>query len=162
MNRIPLWGIECLREGFILYNYFDIYLGQDVIGKARVFQEGLFFHFQCQCSLPSQTVYHVILQCGSKEFDLGVGVPTEDYLSYKRISIKQFENTQFRFYIAEKKKTVTERVEVDSEKPFAYFEQLEFAKLDTSEEKPIICLELPINSIPLQPDSDPIQEFQNQ
>jgi len=160
MNRIPLWGIECLREGFHLLSYYDIYLGQDIIGKARVKAEGMFFRFECQCRIPSESIHYAIVQCGEKEFNLGVCIPEgNSYLAYKRIPIKEFKNEELRFFVQEKKEKNTVRVSVNPQKPFAYLQHLDHAKLDFSDENPQILLDDPKCPNQGQQDSDQSQEF---
>lgn len=163
MNRIPPWGIECLREGFTLYKDYNIFCGQDVIGSACVRQEGLFFCFQCRCKPPSGAMHSVIVVNNGKEFNLGVCVPDgEEFTAYKRISIKQFKDMELKFYLREKEEIPTQCVAVEENKPFEHLENLEFARLDLTQEHPQICLNEITVSTPLQPDSDQSQEYQSQ
>jgi len=163
MNRIPLWGIECLREGFILHNGYDIYLGEDVTGKACVKQEGLYYHFQCWCRLPSASIHCVILQSRGKEYNLGVCVPDGDkFRADKRIPIKQFDDPEFKFYLMERNQRNKILIAVDSQKPFEHLQDLENAQLDLSNELPQICLHDSKSLNPVQQGNDQSREQQSQ
>lgn len=160
MNTTPPEGIECLKEGFYLYNY-DIVYGQNTIGKARVEQVGLYYHFICQCVLPCESVHYVILQSGDRQFNLGVCVPNGDkFQAYKRIPVKEFEKNDFHFRLIPKEEKSKLLIEPDPEKPFAYLQNLQDARLDVYEKGIQIVLDETKYSTQDQQGSDQSQESQ--
>ena len=66
VHRLAPWG------DFMEY---DIRLGRDVIGKAEVTRQGLYYLFSCRCKLESDTMYRVTVSCGGHHENLGVLVP---------------------------------------------------------------------------------------
>ena len=141
MNNTPPKGIECLKEGFYLYN-FDIIYGQNAVGKARVEQQGLYYHFICKCTLPSDSIHYVILENDDRQYNLGVCVPCGDkFQAYKRIPVKEFKNGNFHFRLKAKEAKSIVPIHPDPEKPFAYLQNLQGARLDISEQGMQIVLE---------------------
>ena len=146
-----------------MHNGYDIYFGGDVMGKAYIKQEGLYYYFQCWCQLPSASIHCVILQSGEKEYNLGVCVPDGDkFQTNKRIPIKQFKNEDFKFYLKSKQVDKKSVVTVDPEKPFEHLQELDNAQLDLSNALPQICLHDTKSSIPAQQGNDQSQEQQSQ
>lgn len=145
-----------------MHNY-DIYFGQDVIGKVNIEREGLYYHFRCCCQLPSSSIYYVILKNGNKEFNLGVCVPDGNrFRAHKRIAIKYFDDEDFKFNLTPKQEVQKILVEVDSEKPFEHLQDLEKAQLDLSNGITQILIEESKCEIPNQQDSDQSRESQSQ
>lgn len=155
MNRIPLWGIKCHREGFVLDNHYHIYLGQDKAGEVTVKREGLYYLFQCRCRLPSMPIYCAVLQNGNAQFNLGVCVPEGNiFRASKRIPVKLLDKQEFSFFLIEKQKNPTKVVPVDVQKPFRYLEELENAYFQRSNGTAQICIEEVKTQDPGQQGSD--------
>ena len=144
-----------------MYNY-DIVYEQGIIGKAHVEKKGLFYHFSCQCTLPSASIHYVILESGDRQYNLGVCVPEGNkFRAYKRIPVKEFEKNDFRFRLLPKEEKSKIMIEPDSEKPFAYLQDLQDARLDISDTGKHIVLNKTKYLIQDQQDSDPNQESQH-
>lgn len=163
MNRIPLCGIQCLREGFTLFYEYNVFQGQDIIGSAGVKQEGLYFSFQCRCKPKSDAIHIAMVENNGKKYDLGVCVPEQDgFTAYKRIAIKEFKDMEFKFCIKEKEEVHTAPVDADENKPFPYLQDLDGAHLDLTSGFPQICITDIKDQFQDQQGSGQSQEFQNQ
>ena len=133
----------------------DVYLGQEKVGEASVRQEGLYYHFSCRCRLPSKSVYCAMLRCGESEFDLGVCVPEgNSFRADKRIPVKLFSQSEFKFYIVERNKHLHTVVPVDAQKPFSYLQHLENAYFSSENGTHQVCISEIKNSPLSQQDSD--------
>ena len=145
-----------------MHNY-DVFYGQDKIGKASVEREGLYYHFRCQCDQPSDGIYYGILQTENRQFNLGVCIPENGrFCAYKRIPVKEFENENFKFCLITKDAKRKMLVAVDKDKPFGYLQDLESASLNHSGEEIQIALNGTKYLNQDQQDNDQSQEFQHQ
>ena len=136
-------------------NKYNIYHKQSVVGEAIVSQEGLFYHFQCLCRIPSKAIHHVIVSNGNKKFNLGVCIPqNKQFSSQKRIPIKHFDSQDFTFNLIERDQTQV--AEINPAKPFDFLADLEDARLDDTDDSIRILFSNRKDLSPIQPDSDPI------
>lgn len=115
---------------------FAILLHEKNVGKAEVFQQGLYYRIACRLNLSRDAIYRVSAFDGNKKQDLGVCVPEKDcFCLNKRIPIKQLTLCDdLKFYVENNKdKPQKHSYPVSSDKPFvelsnlmnAYFEMQE-------------------------------------
>lgn len=122
VHRLAPWG------DFMEY---DIRLGRDVIGKAEVTRQGLYYLFSCRCKLESDTMYRVTVSCGGHHENLGVLVPmgTEFGLDTK-LAVKRLGQGTLQFQALPKhQKSEGQFIIVRPEEPFAYITRLQDAFL---------------------------------
>lgn len=71
---------------------YDIFRGNEKIGKAQVTREGLYYRFRCVCSLTGEVVYRLIVTCAEKTENLGILLPDGDVFRLeKRIPASRFQ-----------------------------------------------------------------------
>jgi hypothetical protein len=110
---------------------YDIYLGKEKTGQAHVRREGLYYHFQCACSLQTQTIYRVHLSVNGHRENLGILVPEgNSHTLSKRIPVKRLPEGEWNFQIAPRQEKMEGKfVPVYPDEPFAYIQRLQNAYL---------------------------------
>ena len=58
--------------------YYNITIGDHVVGQATAERKGLYYHFSCNCKLSGEVIYRVVVRCGDKEESLGVCIPGDE------------------------------------------------------------------------------------
>lgn len=138
---------------------YDIYRGQDKIGKAQVSREGLYYRFQCCCDLTGQVIHRLIVACGEKTENLGIPVPDGDafYLT-TRLPVSHFPQGEPTFRAVPKHPQGQKLwVPIAPDTPFEYISRLENAVAQRREEgMGILIQEEPA---PTPRDSDQNQEY---
>lgn len=111
---------------------YDIYLGRDVIGKAMVERQGLYYRFSCRCNLSGQVIYRLTVSCGEHRENLGVPVPVGSAFGLDtKLAMKKLGKGPFRFHAVPKhRKGEGKFVPVYPEEPFAYLTRLQNAFLE--------------------------------
>lgn len=137
---------------------YDIFLGEEKIGKAEVRREGLYYRFLCCCQLTGEVVYRLTVTCGDKTENLGIPVPEVDafYLS-TRLPVSRFKAGAPHFSAVPRHPEKQGLwAPVVPEEPFAYIARLENAVMEQRNgEMGILIPEAPN---PAPQDSDPSQE----
>ena len=111
---------------------YDIFMGGQAVGIARVSREGLYYRFFCSCQLTGEIVYRITVTIGKQEENLGIPVPKEGifYLN-SRVPAKRFEKGNPIFRILPKHEPVSGRfVPIFPDEPFAYLSRLKDAYLE--------------------------------
>lgn len=133
---------------------YDIYAGTQIVGKAEVIKEGLYYRFSCQCTPPDENVHKILVSDGQNTKDLGICVPTGEWFCLvSRVPVKHLpgENLQFTLVSKDKRDTI---VPVKTNEPFPALDMLDSAHLQESEGK----AEIVIDPAPGPQDSDQSQE----
>ena len=131
-----------------MFGLYDIYRGNEKIGKAEVSQEGLYYRFRCTCNLPDGKIYRILISCGGKTENLGIPIPGGDsfWLSV-RLPKSRFTEAEPIFQAIPKEERLW--VPVYPDQPFPYLSELENAVLGEENGETGIFI-----SKSSQPDSD--------
>lgn len=133
---------------------YDIYAGTQVVGRAEVIKEGLYYRFSCKCTLPDEGVYRIMVSDGNNTKDLGICVPTGEWFCLvSRVPIKYLSGDKLEFALVPKDRQELV-VPVVTDEPFEDLDKLESAYLQQTDGKSKII----IDPIPSPQDSDPSQE----
>ena len=54
---------------------YEIFWNHNIVGKASVRREGLYYHFYCECVLPQDDIFKVFVTDGNNTVKLGICVP---------------------------------------------------------------------------------------
>lgn len=110
---------------------YDIYLGRDAVGKARVEKRGLYYCFECRCTLESDAICRVMVHWDSRQENLGILVPVgKEYVLEKKLPAKLFRGGKPEFRVLPKRQPVPENFyPVYPEEPFSYIARLQNAIL---------------------------------
>ena len=111
---------------------YEIYLGRDVIGKANVMRQGLYYQFSCRCKLESEGMYRLSVACGGHHENLGVLVPMGDMFGLDtKLAVKRLGEGAFHFQAVPKHQKVTGQfIVIRPEEPFTYITRLQEAFLE--------------------------------
>jgi len=112
-----------------LLGLYDIYRGEERIGKAQVSREGLYYRFRCCCDLPEGEIYRLMVNCGGKAENLGIPIPSGDsfWLSV-RLPVSRFSGGEPTFRALPKEQHSW--IPVLTDQPFPYLAELENAVLE--------------------------------
>ena len=153
-NEVPPCGIECYKGVCILY---DIMMDTQVVGQAEVIKEGLYYRFSCKCTPPNDEVHKIVVSDGSNTKDLGICVPEGEWFCLvSRTPVKHLPGETLRFTLIPQNKQQT-TIPVAIDQPFSGLDKLESAYLQETEGS----MQIVIDPIPNQQDSDPNQESLN-
>lgn len=110
---------------------YDITLGSDVIGQARVTQQGLYYLFDCRCRLTGEVLYRLVVRCGDRKEDLGICIPRGGQFGLEtKLPVKRFGRGAPKFSVVPRHETVSGQfIPIRPEAPFAYLSRLEEAFL---------------------------------
>lgn len=111
---------------------YDIMLGGQGIGKARVERQGLYYCISCRCRLSGEVVYKVTASCAEKEESLGILVPESGaFVLTTRVPIKRLGEGELTFHAVPRHTELRGKfVPISPEEPFAYLSRLENAFLE--------------------------------
>lgn len=111
---------------------YDIQLGSEVIGKAIVERQGLYYHFSCRCRITGAVIYRVTVSCGGHHENLGILVPMGDSFGLKtKLAVKKLGKGLLQFRALPKhQKAEGKFVPVYPDEPFAYLTRLQNAFLE--------------------------------
>lgn len=130
MNEAPPCSIR-LQGGVVMKQAYDVNLGNQVVGKAEVDRQGLYYRISSRCQLTGAVIYRLVAFQEEKEVKLGIFVPDGDAFSMvTTIPVKYIGEGELHFKIVPKHQPVQERfVPLTAEEPFTYISQLENAHL---------------------------------
>ena len=114
---------------------YDILLGNRSVGQAVMVRQGLYWHFDCRCSLSGEAVFRITVSCGGKTESLGIPVPKgKEFVLRTRLPVKKLGEGELSFRVVPKHAPMPERwVPVCAEEPFAYLTRLEAAYLQVQD-----------------------------
>ena len=125
-----------------------------VVGRAEVAKEGLYYRFSCSCTPPDSGIHRISVGDGSNIRDLGICVPTGTaFTLVSRVPIKYLPGDKLTFTLVPKDRKELP-VPVATGEPFEYLDQLDAAHLEVTDDLP----EIIIDPAPALQDSDPSQE----
>lgn len=109
----------------------NVMLGSEVIGRVTVTKQGLYYCFDCRCSLTGQVLYKLVITCGGRQENLGVCVPRDGQFGLKtKLPVKRFSGEEAAFRIIPRHERVGGQfVPICPEEPFSYLSQLDKAYL---------------------------------
>ena len=110
---------------------YDIFMGEQVVGTARVERQGLYYCFQCRCKLSGETICRVMVFSDGCQENLGILVPRNGQFETRaRIAVKKLGQGTFRFQVLPRHSAMQEKfICVYPEEPFAYISRLKEAYL---------------------------------
>ena len=116
---------------------FDILMGGERVGMARVIRQGLYYCFSCRCNITGEVICRVSVSCGNRTENLGVLVPVgTEFGLEKRVAVKKLGRGVFRFRAAPKHGSEMESfVPVYPDEPFSYLTRLQNAFLEVRKDQ---------------------------
>ncbi len=110
---------------------YDILLGNEPIGTAKVERQGLYYSFTCRCRLSGTGIFRLSVSCNGHYENLGIPVPCGDVFELcTRLPVKKLGKGQPRFIALPKhQKHDGEFVPIYPDEPFAYLHRLQEAFL---------------------------------
>ena len=136
-NKRSLLGILLCQGGIFLEGTYDILMGGEKVGQAKVEQQGLYYRFSCRCRISGEVICRVCVSCGAKTENLGVLVPMgSEFGLEKKLAVKKLGRGLFRFRAGPKHSVEMARfVPVYPEEPFSYLSKLQNAFLEIRNEE---------------------------
>ena len=130
----------------------EIKLGGQAIGRAVVRREGLYWRFECRCSLSGEVVYRLRVRCGDKTENLGIPVPQNGAFELNtRIPVKKLGSGRMEMEAVPKRdKMEGQFVPLRAEEPFRYLRRLEDAFLQVRDGQ--VGIILPPECLPPHPE----------
>jgi hypothetical protein len=125
------------QGGCFMIGVHPIYLGDDIIGEARIDRQGLYYLFSCRCDLTGEVMCRVVVQTDGGQVNLGIPVPDGWVFTLKtRVPVKHFEGVFKRIFIIPRHPRVKEVfIPLSPEEPFRYLQRLKHARLKVLEGK---------------------------
>ena len=122
---------------------YEVFNGNDVVGKVQLIRQGLYYRVICRCCLSEDMVRRLYAVQENSRENLGVLVPEEDGLVLdKKIPVKRISDKTTRFLLsAGDSKMRGKLVPVSPEEPFLYIDRLKSAFLETENGKVNIRIE---------------------
>ena len=110
---------------------YDIFLGRDAVGKAQVEKQGLYYYFECRCTLGNDVMYRVMVHWGGHQESLGILAPAgKEFVLEKKLPVKLFGDGEPEFRVLPKRQPLPENFyPVYPEEPFSYIARLQNAHL---------------------------------
>lgn len=111
---------------------FDILMGKEVIGKATVEQQGLYYRFSCRCNISGAVMCRITVSCNGHHENLGVLIPMGNGFGLNtKLAVKKLGKGPFQFRALPKhQKSEGEFIPVYPDEPFAYLTRLQNAFLE--------------------------------
>lgn len=110
---------------------YRVYFQKKLIGKSRIYRNGLYYHVCCQCDLPGGDIYRLAGIGENGTLDLGICIPEKGKLIlHKNIPANRF--SVGIEYLELKVNNTAETVEfvvLKQDEPFSYLSKLIGAKL---------------------------------
>ena len=105
---------------------FDVCMGDQAVGTARMTREGLYESIQISCTIASEIMYRGYLLCGDQNIDLGILVPEDGaFVLRTRIPMKQLGSGVISFVVKPKHTQAEHQfVPLAPEEPFRYISRL--------------------------------------
>lgn len=119
----------------------SIYWNGEIIGKAKINTEGLYYCIKCKCNLPDKDFYIINLCVGDSQISLGTYVPSnKEYGIVKRIPTKWIGDRNFQLSLCLKSPVIRQdKCLMSVGEPISFLSELELFRLGSSD-KPDLCL----------------------
>ena len=110
---------------------YDVFLGQQAVGKVYTDRQGLYYRFRCRCQVAGGTICALTARCADEEIHLGIPVPAGDAFTLEtRVPVKRFPEGEFRFVLLPRHGEMKgEFIPLSPQEPFTYLTQLKHAYL---------------------------------
>lgn len=110
---------------------YEIEMGGESVGQARVERQGLYYRFSCRCRISGEVICRVTVSCNGRTENLGVLVPMgREFGLEKKVAVKKLGRGAFRFRVGPKHSAqMSGFTPVYPEEPFAYISRLQEAFL---------------------------------
>ncbi|MBE6976711.1 MAG: hypothetical protein E7439_05920 [Ruminococcaceae bacterium] len=110
---------------------YEIQMGGQAVGKARVTRQGLYYHFDCRCRLSGQVICRLVAQSGDKTENLGIPVPCgKEFVLQKLVAAGKLGNGCLEIRVVPKGVALDSSfIPLKPEEPFAYIARLKNACL---------------------------------
>ena len=110
---------------------YDILLGGQPVGKATVQRQGLYYCFDCRCSLSGDVMHRLSVRCNGKTESLGLLMPDGNQFNLQtKLPVKRLGEGIMEFTAVPKHPELRGKfIPLSSEEPFAYIRRLEDAVL---------------------------------
>ena len=114
---------------------YDVFLGQQAVGKVYVDRQGLYCRFRCRCQVAGGTICALAVRCAEDEIHLGIPVPAGDAFTLEtRVPAKRFPDGKFRFVLLPRHGEMKGKfVPLSPQEPFAYISRLKHGYLENRE-----------------------------
>lgn len=111
---------------------YDILMGKEMVGKATVEQQGLYYRICCQCNISGAVMCRVTVSCNGHHENLGILIPMGDGFGLTtKLAVKRLGKGAFQFRVMPKhQKSEGQFIAVYPEEPFAYLSRLKNAFLE--------------------------------
>ena len=111
---------------------YEIRMGNNVVGRATVEKQGLYYRFFCRCKITGEGMRRIVVSCGEIREDLGICIPMGDGFGLeKKVPCKRFGAQTPDFQLLPKYPGMRGKfVPVYPDEPFAYMSRLKEAFLD--------------------------------
>lgn len=131
IHKSPFAAYSGGKGGVCMEGVYDILLGKQPVGQAVMVRQGLYWHFDCRCSLSGEAIFRITVSCGGKTESLGIPVPKgKDFVLRTRLPVKKLGEGEPSFRVVPKHAPMPEQwVPVSAEEPFAYLTRLQDAYL---------------------------------
>ena len=105
---------------------YEVFFGNQPVGRVQVLRQGLYYRFVCRCKLTGDVVCRLYVSCGGQLENLGVVVPEREGFGLDtRQSVKRFRAGEPSFSLVPKNEMASGQfVPIVPEEPFAYIERL--------------------------------------
>lgn len=119
---------------------YDVKLGTEAMGKVYVMKKGLYYRFECACSLCGDIMHDLTLQVGEQEIHLGLLIPQNGVWRVNtQLPIKQVGKGIPTFYIKPRHIHMNGQVyHVKPDEPFRYLDSLESMYLTKQNNKIVL------------------------
>lgn len=110
---------------------WNVYFEGETVGTCSLQEQGLYYRVQCRCSMITNGICRLKMQCGEQSLDLGIMVPEEGALCLNRsIPAKKLPRGQLQFALqSEQQRKDNTFIPVQDGESFAYLSKLDNAKL---------------------------------
>lgn len=121
---------------------YDILLGGESAGNARVTREGLYYRFDCSLRLSGEVMYKLTVTGSNGTLDLGVPAPNgQAFTLTTRIPVKRVGDGPFLIRAVPKHAPVgTKFVPLKEDEPFRYLNKLNDAVFTRVNRQPGLLL----------------------
>ena len=106
--------------------YFSVTARGKHAGKVLLRQQGLYYHVQCRCDLTGNSIYRLVVTCGTVRESLGILVPKEgSFVLDTKLPVKRIGTGDMSFSLVPKQESDAQTfVPICPEEPFAYIARL--------------------------------------
>lgn len=110
---------------------YEVFFGEQAIGRVQVIREGLYYRFRCRCKLTGEVVCKLTVSCPGNEESLGVLVPMGDSFGLEtRLPTKRLGEGTPKFRVMPNRVVMPGKfIPIKPEEPFAYISRLKEAFL---------------------------------